>query len=97
MKSGSDRVDKSISPLHPNISMYIIQTDLYIIPKVLADKENLFNNQEFLLLVIISFILMILKCESGVILLGEIRCWSLSGVKGLRCLFSTLDQPKKNC
>ena len=38
MRSGSDRVDKSSSPLHPNISMYIIQTDLYIIPKVLTKR-----------------------------------------------------------
>ena len=34
-------------------------------------------------LVIISFILMTLLCDTGVLLLGEIRCLSLSGVKGL--------------
>ena len=33
--------------------------------------------------VIISFILMTLTCDSGVILRGEIRCWSLLGFKGL--------------
>ena len=32
---------------------------------------------------IISFILITLKFDSGVILWGEIRCWSLSRVKGL--------------
>ena len=32
------------------------------------DKENLSNNQEFLLLVIISSIIMTLMCDSGVIL-----------------------------
>ena len=42
------------------------------------------NNQELLYLLIISIILMTLMFDSGVILKGEIRCWSLSGVKGLR-------------
>ena len=36
---------------------------------------------------IISFILMTLLCDAVVILLGEIRCKSLSGVKGLRKLY----------
>ena len=47
-----------------------------------ADKENLFNNQELLLLVVISFILVPLIFDSGVILQGEIRCLLLLGVKG---------------
>ena len=42
-----------------------------------ADKENLFDDQEPLKLEIISFILMTLVCDSGVMLLGEIRCQSL--------------------
>ena len=33
--------------------------------------------------IIISFILITLMFDSGVILKGEIRCWSLSGIKGL--------------
>ena len=33
------------------------------------------NNQELLKLVIISFILVTLMCDSGVILYGEIRCY----------------------
>ena len=41
--------------------------------------ENLSNNQEHLELVIISFILMTITLDS----LGEIRCLSLLGVKGL--------------
>ena len=45
--------------------------------------ENLSNNQEHLELVIISFILMTIMLDSGVIPLGEIRCLSLLGVKGL--------------
>ena len=47
-----------------------------------AEKENLFNNQEVLLLVIIFFTLMILMCDCGVILSGEIICLSPSSVKG---------------
>ena len=61
------------SSLHPNISMHILHTVLYTFSKVL-DKENLFNNQELLQLVIISFILSILSCDSVVISYGEIRC-----------------------
>ena len=45
--------------------------------------ENLSNNQEHLELVIISFILMTIILDSGVMPLGEIRCLSLLGVKGL--------------
>ena len=37
-----------------------------------AGKENLFNNQKVLQLIIISFILMTLMFDSGVILNGEI-------------------------
>ena len=47
-----------------------------------ADKENLFNNQELLQLVIIFCILVTLMCDSGVIQRGEIRCLSSWGVKG---------------
>ena len=47
-------------------------------------KENLLNNQELLNIVIISFTLMTLMFELGVILLGEIRCLSLRGFKGLK-------------
>ena len=58
----------------PSCSLYI---------SLFAGKENLFNNQEFLQLIIISFILMTLMCGSGVIWNGEIRCQSLSGIKVL--------------
>ena len=43
--------------------------------------------QELLHLVIISVILMTLMCDSRVILLGEIRCWSLLSVKGFKSFF----------
>ena len=59
--------------------MNILQTALYTFPT----QENLSNNQEFLETVIISSILSALKFDSGVILLGEIRCLSLLGVKWL--------------
>ena len=46
--------------------------------------ENLFNNQEVLQFIIISCILITLMFDSGVMLKGEIRCKSLSGIKGLK-------------
>ena len=70
----------SLNPSHPNISVHILHV---IYNSLGADKENLFINQENFKLVIISFILMTLLCDTGIILLGEIRCWSPSGVKGL--------------
>ena len=45
-----------------------------------ADKRNFFNGQEPPSLVIISFILMTLMFDSGMILWGEIRCQSSVGV-----------------
>ena len=50
---------------------------LFFIHPLGADKENLFDDQEPLKLEIISFILMTLMCDSGMMLLGEIRCQSL--------------------
>ena len=61
--------------------MHILHTVLDTISQVLTRKS--FNNQELLYLVTIFFILMTLMCNSGVILLGEITCLSLLGVKGL--------------
>ena len=58
-------------------------------PKV-TDKENSFTDQKLLSLVIICFILMTLMCDSGGILLGEIRCHSLSGCKGLSKTWDSL-------
>ena len=43
-----------------------------------TDKENLFNDQSFWRLLIISFVLMILMNDSAVLLSGEIR--SLFGI-----------------
>ena len=67
-----------VNPLHPNISMQILHTVLYTFPEVLT-RRNVFKNQELYKLVIISLILVTLMFDSGVILLREIRCWSLLG------------------
>ena len=45
--------------LHFNISMHILHT---------AERESLFNNQKLSWLVIISFILLKLMCDLGVVL-----------------------------
>ena len=58
-----------INPFYPNISRHILHTvhDTFLVV-LTRSKENLFNNQEFLLLVIISIILMTLMFDSVVIL-----------------------------
>ena len=56
-----------INPLHPNIDMHILHTVINTFPKVQI-KENLFNNQELVNLVIIYFTLMTLMSDLGVIL-----------------------------
>ena len=57
---------------------------LFFIHSYVIYKENLPNNQEFLELAIISFILMTLMFESGMTLLRETkRCLSLVWVTGL--------------
>ena len=48
--------------------MHIFHTDCSPHISQDAEKENLFNNQEILWLVIIPFILITLMCDSGVIL-----------------------------
>ena len=67
----------SLNPLHPNISVQILYTvhdrSWYI--SFSTYKENLFNNQDLLIPITLMF-------DSGVILLEEIRCLSLFGVKG---------------
>ena len=61
--------------------MHILHTVLYTFPNVLARRICLTINR-VLQLIIISLILMTLMFYSGVILKGEIRYWSLSGIKG---------------
>ena len=71
-----------LNPLSPNINMYILVT---VSPYVsyFTDWENLFKHQDISSLVIIAFILITCTFDQAVILLGEIRCWSLLGLKGL--------------
>ena len=55
-----------------------------------TDWENLFKYQDSSSLVIISFILMICIFDQILILLGEIGCWSLLGLKGSMIYLSIL-------
>ena len=50
-----------------------------------VDKENLFRNQDPLCLVII-FVFLAPMFDSGLILWGEISCWSVLEVKGFKVL-----------
>ena len=56
------------NPLHPNINIHILHTVLYTFTKVLTRRICLTITDEFLQLVIISFIHMTLMCRSVVIL-----------------------------
>ena len=58
----------TLSPLHPNISIYILHTVLYTFLKVLTRRICLAINN---LLVVISFIFVTLMRDSGVILYLE--------------------------
>ena len=62
--------------------MPILHTILYTFPNVLARRICL-TIKRFFSYVVSSF-LMSLIFDSGVILNGEIKCWSLSGIKGFR-------------
>ena len=57
--------------------------------------ENLSNNQELLYLVISFFILLTLMCDSGGVWKGEVRGWSLLGVKGLTAFVVKVYDPEK--
>ena len=58
--------------------MYILFTILHV--SYFSDWENLFKHKDISSLVIISIILMICRFDQEVVLLGEIRCWSLLGL-----------------
>ena len=75
-------LSRRIIPLHPNISMHILQTVLYAVLRVLTRRicstiQSFFSWWSL-------YILMTLMFDTGMILLGEIWCWSLLGFKGLR-------------
>ena len=58
--------EQCVNPLIPNISMHILNSTPLTYSG--SDMENFFNNQEILLLVTISLILMTLMFNSGGIL-----------------------------
>ena len=60
------KVNIYMNTLLHNFVMYILFCSLYI--SKVTDEENLFNSQELLFFVIISFILMTVMCDSGVML-----------------------------
>ena len=60
------KVNIYMNTLHHNFIMYILFCSLYISKG--TDEENLFNSEELLLFMIISFILMTVMCDSGLIL-----------------------------
>ena len=72
---------QAFNHLHPKTSMHNLHIVLYTFPKVLTGR-NLFANQKIPTLVTILCILITWVCNSGFILLGEIRCQSLLGLKG---------------
>lgn len=61
----------AIDPLQPNISVHILYTVAFNISNG-SNKENLFNNQGLLKLVIIFFILMSVVFDVRVVTWGEI-------------------------
>ena len=58
--------------------MYILVTILLMF--LILAIERICSNIDISSLVIISIILMIFRFDQAVILLGEIRCWSLLGL-----------------
>ena len=72
-----------VNPLYPNISYCASSPHYSLYNSYGALKENLSNNQGLYKFGIISLILINFMFDVGVILLGEITCLSLLGVKGL--------------
>ena len=70
-----------INPLHPNISIHILHSLCYMFRLVMTWRIGF---TIIAWVVIISFILMISTNDLAILLLGEIRCWSLSEFKGLK-------------
>ena len=69
-----------IDPLSPNINMHLLHTVLHMVP---LEKFFFCNATTFHLWIIISLILMTCLFDQAVLLLGEIGCESLLGLKGL--------------
>ena len=62
--------------------MHVLSTVLYTLFCFGTSKEKLFTDQDILSLVIVFFILVTCQFDSDR-LRGEIRFWSLLGVKGI--------------
>ena len=60
------KVNIYMNTLHHSFIMYILFCSLYI--SKVTDEDNLFNSQELLFFVFISFILVTVMCDSGLIL-----------------------------
>ena len=68
-----------INPLSPNVNMHLLHTVLRMVP---LEKFFFCNATTFHLWIIISLILMTCLFDQAVLLLGEIGCESLLGLKG---------------
>ena len=64
----------NINPLGHKILMQVLHTVLYAFPKMLTRRICHTYNQGHLGFTIIFFILITFMFDSGVIMLGEIRC-----------------------
>ena len=69
-----------INHQHPHISMQVFHTVLYTFFIVITNRISL-TNLEDLEFAIIPYILITLLFDSGMMLLEEVRCLSLSGLK----------------
>lgn len=75
----------SFNPLNPNIKMHIpLTTPIYFFMTLV---ERICMNIKTLPWLIISFILITSTFDQVVILYGEIICWSVLGLKGLKVNF----------
>ena len=85
LKGSSLRNVSQLLTIHtPKVSIHILHADLHaVLYEFLSLLVREFSKQSKLLsLAIISSILVIVMNDSAVLLFGEIRCWSLVGLKG---------------
>ena len=71
-------INHHIVPLHPNVSIYFLQTLFFTL------QTRSIHQTKLLRLVIISFILMILTNDSSGLLWGELGCLSPLVYKGFK-------------
>ena len=73
---------------------FVSSLSLLSLRSSLTLKDSLSNNKKFVEFVIISFILTTVIIDPRVVMKGEIRCPSLSGVKGLNERLGALRKSK---